>query len=112
MLAKPVIPVLDYIINYDYIAKELCENKAKPEMHCNGKCHLMKELAKASEGEKQQQDKKNVQQELELLFCEPVAAFEFATVVTIPAKKSQPLYNNLYSHQDTVSVFHPPVYIS
>lgn len=111
MLAKPVIPVLDYIINYDYIAKELCENKAKPEMHCNGKCHLMKELAKASEGEKQQ-DKKNVHQELELLFCEPVAAFEFAVVVTIPAKRVQPLYNNLYSHQDTVSVFHPPVYIS
>lgn len=111
MLAKPVIPVLDYIVNYDYIAKELCENKAKPEMHCNGKCHLMKELAKASEGEKQQQEKKNVHQELELLFCEPVASIEFAGVIAVPATKAPSLYNNLYSHQNAVSVFHPPVYI-
>lgn len=49
MLAKPILPVADYIINYDYISKVLCENKAKPELKCNGKCQLMKELAKASE---------------------------------------------------------------
>jgi hypothetical protein len=33
-------------INYDYISKVLCINKDKPELKCNGKCHLMKELAK------------------------------------------------------------------
>lgn len=49
MLIKPILPVVDYIVNYDYIANQLCENKAKPELKCNGKCHLMKELAKASE---------------------------------------------------------------
>ena len=46
MLVKPAIPFLEYIVNYDYIVKELCENKDKPELKCNGKCHLAKQLAK------------------------------------------------------------------
>ena len=50
---KPLFPVLEYAVNYEYISKVLCVNKAKPMMHCNGKCHLMKELAKAQETEKQ-----------------------------------------------------------
>lgn len=32
--------------NQAYIAQELCENKARPQMHCNGRCHLKKQLAK------------------------------------------------------------------
>lgn len=46
MLTKPMWPVVEYVVNYDYIANVLCENKGKPEMQCNGKCHLSKELAK------------------------------------------------------------------
>ncbi len=46
MLTKPLWPVVDYVIHYDYIVNMLCENKDNPEMHCNGKCHLSKELAK------------------------------------------------------------------
>jgi hypothetical protein len=49
---KPILPVIDYIVNYDYISNVLCENKAKPELKCNGKCHLIKELAKASNDDK------------------------------------------------------------
>ena len=49
MFLKPILPVLEYVVNYDYIVNELCENKLKPELKCNGKCHLTKELAKASE---------------------------------------------------------------
>ncbi len=34
----------DFIIRQDYIAKTLCENRDKPDMHCNGKCVLMQKL--------------------------------------------------------------------
>ena len=44
MLLKPVLPVIDYVVNYEYITKVICVNKAKPKLQCNGKCHLMKEL--------------------------------------------------------------------
>ncbi len=34
----------DFFINQDYIAKNLCVNRDKPMMHCNGKCYLAKKL--------------------------------------------------------------------
>ena len=110
ILAKPVLPVIEYWANYDYIALELCENKAKPQMQCNGKCHLMKELAKASEAEKPVSEKKMVHHEAELLFCEAVAAFDFATPGIAPAVP-QTHYTNLYSHIGVAGIFHPPAII-
>lgn len=112
MLLKPVMPVLDYFVNYDYIAKELCENKAKPEMHCNGKCHLMKELAKAAEEQKQESDRKSAQQNAEVLFCEVLADFSFSPFAVIPTTQNETAYSNLYSHNSAVSFFHPPAFIS
>ena len=49
MLIKPLWPVGEYIMNYDYIVNVLCENKDKPELECNGKCYLMQLLAQESE---------------------------------------------------------------
>lgn len=33
-----------YELNIEYITEKFCENKEKPELKCNGKCHLAKEL--------------------------------------------------------------------
>ena len=49
---KPILPVIDYIVNYDYISNVLCENKAKPELKCNGKYHLAKQLANVNRQQK------------------------------------------------------------
>lgn len=46
---------LGFEVNQKYIAKELCENKDKPQMHCNGKCYLMKKLKQAQEKEQKQE---------------------------------------------------------
>lgn len=45
-MLRPVIPVIEYNINYDYIVKVLCINKDKPELNCKGKCQLAKEIKK------------------------------------------------------------------
>jgi len=37
--------------NQAYIARELCENKAKPELECEGQCCLKKQLQKTEEQE-------------------------------------------------------------
>lgn len=34
----------DFYMNRSFIAKNLCVNKDKPMMHCNGKCYLTKKL--------------------------------------------------------------------
>ncbi|WP_419870819.1 hypothetical protein [Chryseobacterium sp. CT-SW4] len=46
---RPLIPLLDYAINYDYISTVLCINTQKAELNCNGKCYLAKEMAKTNE---------------------------------------------------------------
>ena len=33
-----------YELNIDYIVETYCVNKDKPELQCNGKCHLAKQL--------------------------------------------------------------------
>jgi len=113
MLLKPVLPVIDYIVNYEYITKVLCVNKAKPKMKCNGKCHLMKELAKAAENEKPiSHDKKNGSQESEVLFIENMYSYSIKTVFVKYKPQTIAYYSNLYSYLRSNSVFQPPTFIS
>ncbi|PWA07491.1 hypothetical protein DB895_00085 [Flavobacterium psychrotolerans] len=113
MLLKPIIPVLEYAVNYDYISKVLCENQDKPTMHCNGKCHLMKELAKASENEKPiSSDKKSASQENEVLFFQNVKSFQIRALYFQNSAKINASYSNLYSHLNSYTIFHPPTIIS
>jgi hypothetical protein len=42
--AYTVSYLLYFQMNIDAIIQKYCVNKDKPQMHCNGKCHLMKEL--------------------------------------------------------------------
>lgn len=105
---RPVLPVVGYIINYDYIVKELCENRQKPELHCNGKCQLMKELAKASENEKPTQQKKSASAELEILFCQQPVIISFTNFSLSISTEVKNRYSNLYSFLPLASFYHPP----
>lgn len=107
LLLKPVLPVVSYIANYDYIVKELCENREKPQMQCNGKCHLMKELAKASEGEKPAHEKK-VHTEAEILFCQALPLVSLTVTVPDFAGAAPVGYNNLYFYLGQSAILHPP----
>jgi len=42
-------------LNKHYIVSELCENRDKPLMHCEGQCYLSKKLEQAHKKEKNQQ---------------------------------------------------------
>lgn len=48
MLVKPLWPIAEYVMNYNYIKNVLCENRDKPMLNCDGKCYLAKQLAKES----------------------------------------------------------------
>lgn len=48
-LIIPVLPVIDYLINKDYIANNLCINKDMPKSCCKGKCHMVKQLQKTNQ---------------------------------------------------------------
>lgn len=38
----------NYLVQYNHYVTVLCENKDKPALECNGKCHLVKELKVAN----------------------------------------------------------------
>lgn len=42
--------VVNYQVNKARITQLFCVNKARPRLHCNGKCYLAKQLRKASDG--------------------------------------------------------------
>ena len=113
ILLKPVLPVIDYVVNYEYISKVLCVNKAKPKMKCNGKCHLMKELAKTSESETPiSSNKKTASHELEILFFEEIKSFKITAIYFDKKQIANNNYSNLYYYLNSDSVFRPPIFIS
>ncbi len=110
MLFKPVIPVAEYVVFYDYIKDELCENKDKTELECNGKCHLMKELAKASDTSENDKGSKHFSVETNLVFYQEIDEnFGFKTLFYLHKSKTVINYNLSYSHLETNYVFRPPI---
>ncbi|WP_281323376.1 hypothetical protein [Flavobacterium aestivum] len=110
---KPIFPVIEYMVNYEYISMVLCENKAKPMMHCNGKCHLMKELAKANDNDKSDpSDKKGYTPVVELLFFQEINAISLFSLSLLDKEKMNYNYSNLYSNMHLEYLFRPPIFIS
>ena len=114
LFLKPLFPVIEYVINYEYIAKTLCVNKEKPQMQCNGKCHLMKELAKAAETEKplSSNKKTNAKHLAEELFFQDLKALINQPIYTLHKKWVANNYSNLYDYKVNHFVFHPPAFIA
>lgn len=110
MLFKPVIPVLEYVVFYDYIKNELCENKDKPKLECNGKCHLVKEMAKASDTPEKGNDKKHISVETSVVFCQEIDVnFGFKPLIYTRKSEITSNYNLSYSYLEINSVFKPPI---
>lgn len=66
-----------YQINKDYIARVLCENRDKPDLHCDGKCYLAKKL-KAQQDKQDKETTDRVQNSPVLsLFCNDRFSFDF-----------------------------------
>lgn len=61
-----MLVVADYYIHKEYIAQNLCENRSKPQLHCEGKCHL-KKLLKKKEKEEQAPPLKSIKDKSEII---------------------------------------------
>ncbi|TKC05954.1 hypothetical protein [Pedobacter frigoris] len=95
---------LGFEANQNYIAKELCENKDKPEMHCNGKCYLMKKLKQAQDKEQKQERQSQKTQIQDALVVKPLVfkQYAFAEInLHVPFSTGMP-------QSIKNSIFHPP----
>ena len=112
ILAKPVLPVAEYVINYEYISTKLCVNKEKPKLHCNGKCQLMKKLAAASEGEKPISSDKKANPLEHHDWIDDVKTVAIPVEIWHASVKTNTDYHNFYRNLRGHAVFHPPTVIS
>lgn len=109
-MLKPVFPMLVYWYDYEYISQELCENIDKPELACNGKCHLVKELNKAKDNPFSSA-KKLVVFDLEpLLLSSEMELVSIGQVLFIP-KHISGFPNVFYSYLRESRIFQPPVFV-
>lgn len=110
---KPILPVAGFIANYDYIKTEICENRDRPEMHCNGKCYLKKELAKtAQENDFQSTLTHSISFPFQWLYLPSQSDFRVNLAsITAVAKKIPTNYNSNYKFDFVYSLFRPPVWI-
>lgn len=113
MLLKPVYPVFEYVYNYDYITTVLCENLDKPQLECNGKCHLMKEMGKASEKENPiSNSKKLAQAPIEILFFQNLDYKFIPYFESINTACFYTFYQNNYTYLLISGVFEPPAILA
>jgi len=104
---RPVLPLVNYAVNYDYIVKNLCENRAVPQSTCKGKCYVEKELAKT---EKQSSTSQTVKiAGLDVFLSHEIFSF-------LSKKGSEPLlekpglhFINFHTTEYFSQVFHPPL---
>nr|WP_255555093.1 hypothetical protein [Flavobacterium sp. NKUCC04_CG] len=107
---RPVLPALEYVVFYDYIKNELCVNKDKPKMDCNGKCHLKKELAKTAESDNNKDKQHTFSLEKNLTYYTEIS-WELPRYIKIKSNL-KPLftYDNRYHFSFATFVFRPPLY--
>lgn len=96
--------MLQYITNNSAFARN-CVNKSRPQMHCNGKCQMMKKLREAEKKDQQMPEKK-FEKRMDVL-----SSKSFYCSVTVPLT----ILNKAASyeiarpiHDISIHFFHPP----
>lgn len=70
--------IAHYQLDKEYIARVLCENRDKPQLHCDGQCYLAKRL-KAQQDKQDKETTERVQNSPVMqLFCQAALPFQFA----------------------------------
>jgi len=100
-----VLIVFDYYANTATFA-EKCENKARPSMHCNGKCQMMKKLKQEENRENKAPEKRSENRDELVVSNYPL----FTLNITLPVIVAQ---EYIINNDSTIvkmprSCFHPP----
>lgn len=96
--------VAGFEMNKSYIASTLCINKDKPQLHCNGKCYLMKKLKQAQDKEEQEAHQFQKIQLQEAIVSLPFLFKSYTIALPalhVPLRTGMPLAR-------VNAIFHPP----
>jgi len=93
--------------NRSYIAKELCENRARPQMHCNGQCVLMKKLKALEEKSSDKSLPQNLKNETFLCVMQDWLIMPESLSIRLEHNYVA-YYNTYYSFRHLKNNFRPP----
>lgn len=91
----------EFFINREQIARELCENKDKPELQCAGHCQLKKELEKKNEPQSQRPFH-------EMSFFIGCEVFSISEPEVITKNQTGSHTRHFHSQNFITEIFHPP----
>lgn len=96
--------VAGFDLNRNYIAAQLCVNKSRPWMHCNGRCYLMKKLKQSADKEKaaERENQKNNFQ-VAIIYQQDQLVFDIQTCKSFAIAEQQFALSKIQT-----SIFQPP----
>lgn len=96
-----------YELRKEYVAKNLCVNRDKPKLHCNGKCHLKKQLKRASEQQEKEKRQSGEEVQLAVAFILP-AIWRASFAERTRSLEHHSLYRAPSGLDISADIFHPP----
>ncbi len=104
--------VVNWKLNQAEITEKFCENKAKLNMHCDGKCYLSKQLKLQEDEEQADLSKKQLPKlkkvkEIEVFSKIQLFKISLNTELSLP-NKPNPEINQNYTLEEVKLCFQPP----
>lgn len=98
---------ISYQYNKEYIVKNFCINKDKPELKCDGKCHLKKLLKKSSD---KANNEKFPYNELNIRWLDFISGNTISIQnISYKIQINNGIWFNQFSNSEYIQkIFHPP----
>ena len=106
-MVQPILPLIEYNVNKEYIASVLCENRDKPQLDCQGKCYLKKQIQKTKKSDSHEHPIPQID-----LSKYPVSlisnyTYKLNEVIIIPDNNFQE--KSVKTNHYSASLFRPPI---
>jgi len=97
---------VDYMLDKaDYVRH--CVNKSRPQMHCNGKCQLMKKIAEQEKNEQQKAPMLKLGAKMEIVPISDWCVLPSSPDILLSSQRAR-VSNEGIPIDRTASIFHPP----
>ena len=107
-----IVPALfvNYELRKDFIIKNYCVNKDRPELHCDGQCYLAKQLKAAEEKDQKDGQLTLVEKLYQVEYQDNSTNLEIQnTNIALTIDNTiHALYEKSYNFTLAKSIFHPP----
>ncbi len=108
-LIQPALPIVEYFVNYNYIVDELCENRDKPILTCNGKCYLEKQVTKQQNLDREQKIPQPPKIDLEKFVTLKYNPFTYHIIAEEQIQQNPLFYIKLENKIFSDSLLRPPI---